>query len=108
VFPDAGGTIQEQDRRHETALCCAGAGSGAGRRGHVPVRRMRTHRGATAKRPDTRTWAQADRQRARPGTAVAVPIVLRQGAGHGLDQVEGDELNPQMARRYDEIGVAPS
>ena len=47
----------------------------------------------SAERPDTRTWAAADRQGSRPGAAAAVPAVLREGPGRGVDQVEGDELN---------------
>src|SRR4051794_39591222 len=53
---------------------------------------VRTYRGAMAEHAATRAWAAADRQGARPGTAAAVPAVLRQGSGRGVDQVEGDEL----------------
>src|SRR3954447_13625949 len=36
-----------------------------------------------------RAWAAADRQGSRLGAAAAVPTVLRQGSGHGVDQLEG-------------------
>ena len=54
---------------------------------------MQTHYGTIAELPNRRAWAAADRQGARPGTAIGMPAVPCKGAGRGVDQVEGDELN---------------
>src|SRR3954447_7891053 len=52
--------------------------------------RMRPHCRIAPERAATRTWAAVDREGARPGTAAAMPVVPRKGAGGSVDQVEGD------------------
>src|SRR3954469_9172646 len=49
------------------------------------MRRVRPHGGDPAERATTRARAEADRKGSRPGAAVPVSAVLRQGAGRGVD-----------------------
>src|SRR3712207_5862732 len=79
---------------------------------------MRPYRRTSAERPDMRAGAETDRKSARLGTAAAVPAVLREAPGRGLDQMEGDELSlnrvgqlrlaARIAQRHAEFGVSAS
>src|SRR4051794_39199034 len=71
------------------------------------MRCLRAYSRATAECAATRGGAEADRQGARSGTAAAMPAVLCQGAGYGVDQLEGDELT-LVGRRLRPLGLVLS
>src|SRR3954464_16071230 len=59
---------------------------------------VRPYRGASAERAATRTAVQADRQGARPGTAAAVPVVLREGPGRSTSNRASAAIVVVLAR----------
>jgi hypothetical protein len=65
---------------------------------------LRAYGRASAERAATRAWAGTDRKNSRPGTAVAVPAVLRKGPGRGVDKMEG--VGHRARRAADVNGLA--